>query len=136
MLSSILNTFANCFKIPELKSRIGFTFMVLAICRLAAFIRIPGLDGAALSQFFAETAKTSGGGLLNMYSLFTGGAMENWGLVIYRESSLLYNPSSDTALNKRRVSVVVAHELAHQWVCVVFEISNKLILVIQLTSIA
>ncbi len=77
MLSNIFNTFANCFKIPELKSRIGFTFLLLAICRLEAFIRIPGLDGAALSHYFAEAAKTSGGGLLNMYSLFTGGALEN-----------------------------------------------------------
>jgi preprotein translocase subunit SecY len=77
MLSQIFNTFANCLKIPELKSRIGFTFLLLAICRLEAFIRIPGLDGAALSHYFEEVSKTSGGGLLSMYSLFTGGALEN-----------------------------------------------------------
>src|SRR5581483_9941679 len=77
MLSSIANTFSNCFKIPELKSRILFTMLVLAVCRLAAYIRIPGLDGAALQQFFDELGKTSGGSVLGMYSLFTGGAMEN-----------------------------------------------------------
>ncbi|HWF19092.1 MAG TPA: preprotein translocase subunit SecY [Verrucomicrobiae bacterium] len=76
MLASIVNTFSNCFKIPELKSRIGFTFMLLAICRLAAFIRIPSIDGAALSAYLASHAAGSGG-LLNMYSLFTGGALEN-----------------------------------------------------------
>ena len=36
MLKTIFNTFANCFKIPELKSRIFFTLVVLAICRVAA----------------------------------------------------------------------------------------------------
>ena len=76
MFASIVNTFSNCFKIPELKSRIGFTFLVLAICRLAAYIRIPGLDGAALSEYLQQHAAGSGG-VMNMYSLFTGGALEN-----------------------------------------------------------
>ncbi len=76
MLASIANTFSNCFKIPELKSRIGFTFLVLAICRLAAYIRVPGLDGAALSDYLHSSA-AGGGGVMNMYSLFTGGALEN-----------------------------------------------------------
>lgn len=75
MLAAIANTFSNCFKIPELKSRIIFTLLVLAICRLAAFIRVPGLDGTALSEFFKANA-ASGNSLLGMYSLFTGGALE------------------------------------------------------------
>jgi preprotein translocase subunit SecY len=78
MLAKIVNTFANCFKIPELKSRIVFTLIVLGICRVAAMIPIPGLDGVALSAYFDEMAKRSsdGGGLLGMYSMFTGGALE------------------------------------------------------------
>ena len=47
---------------------------------------------------------------------FNSGAMENWGLVTYRETYLLYNPKTDTLRNKKLVSVVIAHELAHQWV--------------------
>jgi preprotein translocase subunit SecY len=78
MLASIANTFSNCFKIPELKSRIMFTMWVLAICRLAAYVRIPGLNGAALSEFFnLHAANSAAGGALGMYSLFTGGALEN-----------------------------------------------------------
>jgi preprotein translocase subunit SecY len=77
MFESIFKTFGNCFKIPELKSRIGFTFLLLAICRLAAHVRVPGLDGIALSAYLANTANTQGGGLMNMYSMFTGGALEN-----------------------------------------------------------
>jgi preprotein translocase subunit SecY len=78
MFSSILNTLNNCLKIPELKSRIGFTILVLAICRLASLVPVPGLDGAALASYFESAAgkDTTGGGLLNMYSMFTGGGFE------------------------------------------------------------
>lgn len=76
MLSAIANTFSNCFKIPELKSRIIFTLVVLAICRFTAVVRVPGLDGALLTQYF-EAQGGAGGGLLGMYSMFTGGALEH-----------------------------------------------------------
>src|SRR3989449_905412 len=76
MIAAIANTFSNCFKIPELKSRILFTLMVLAICRLVAVVRIPGLYGSALADFFERHA-ASGSSLLGMYSLFTGGALEH-----------------------------------------------------------
>jgi len=76
MFRSILNTFANSFKIPELKSRILFTLGLLAVCRLTAFIVIPGLDNSALSSYFNSHAQ-SGGGLLNLYNTFAGGALEH-----------------------------------------------------------
>src|ERR1043166_9464663 len=76
MLAAIANTFSNCFRIPELKSRILFTLIVLAICRLAAVIRVPGLDGEELARYFERNAGGTGGGL-GMYSLFTGGALEH-----------------------------------------------------------
>ncbi|XP_064646003.1 aminopeptidase N-like isoform X2 [Lineus longissimus] len=46
---------------------------------------------------------------------FAAGAMENWGLITYRETALLYDPMVSSSSNKQRVAVVVAHELAHQW---------------------
>ncbi|KAJ8903626.1 hypothetical protein NDN08_004728 [Rhodosorus marinus] len=46
---------------------------------------------------------------------FAAGAMENWGLVTYRETALLLDPSQSSAQAKARVAGVVAHELAHQW---------------------
>ncbi|HEV8292404.1 MAG TPA: preprotein translocase subunit SecY, partial [Tepidisphaeraceae bacterium] len=70
-------TFANCFKIPELKSRIIFTVLLLGICRIMAWITIPGLDGGSLMRYFDAHAKDIGGSLLGMYSLFTGGAMQH-----------------------------------------------------------
>jgi preprotein translocase subunit SecY len=74
MFRSIANTFTNCFKIPELKSRILFTLFILMVCRLMAFIVIPGLDGAALSKFFNENSQ---GGLMGLYNTFAGGAYGN-----------------------------------------------------------
>ncbi len=52
MFSAIINTLSNCFKIPELKSRIFFTLIVLGICRLASLIPTPGLDSALLKHYF------------------------------------------------------------------------------------
>lgn len=46
---------------------------------------------------------------------FNAGAMENWGLVTYRETALLYDPAISSNGNKERVTTVVAHELAHMW---------------------
>ncbi|XP_010432617.1 PREDICTED: aminopeptidase M1-like [Camelina sativa] len=46
---------------------------------------------------------------------FAAGAMENYGLVTYRETALLYDEQHSAASNKQRVATVVAHELAHQW---------------------
>ncbi|KAK8620087.1 hypothetical protein V6N13_066572 [Hibiscus sabdariffa] len=46
---------------------------------------------------------------------FAAGAMENYGLVTYRETALLLDDLHSAAANKQRVATVVAHELAHQW---------------------
>ena len=45
---------------------------------------------------------------------FTAGAMENWGLIIYRDTALLYEDGVSSESQKQRVCAIVAHELAHQ----------------------
>ncbi len=77
MFRNLLNTFANCFKIPELKSRILFTLGLLAVARLLAIIRIPGLNGQALADYFSKQQNSGTGGLLGMYNTFAGGAFEH-----------------------------------------------------------
>ncbi len=46
---------------------------------------------------------------------FASGAMENWGIVTYRESALLVDPDNSSAATRQWVALVVAHELSHQW---------------------
>jgi aminopeptidase N len=46
---------------------------------------------------------------------FAAGAMENWGLSIFREIYLLCNPNDSGITTLQNIAYVVAHELAHQW---------------------
>uniref|UniRef100_A0A8C8HIX1 Aminopeptidase n=1 Tax=Oncorhynchus tshawytscha TaxID=74940 RepID=A0A8C8HIX1_ONCTS len=46
---------------------------------------------------------------------FNAGAMENWGLITYRETALLYDPKMSSNSNKERIATIIAHELAHMW---------------------
>lgn len=41
--------------------------------------------------------------------------MENWGMITYRTTALLFDDKSSDAKFKNRIAYVVAHELAHQW---------------------
>ncbi|KAL4707753.1 hypothetical protein ACJJTC_014934 [Scirpophaga incertulas] len=46
---------------------------------------------------------------------FSAGAMENWGLVTYRETCLLVDDEHTSAVRRQWIALVVGHELAHQW---------------------
>jgi preprotein translocase subunit SecY len=77
-------------KVPELKNRLLFTLAMLAIYRLGIFIPLPGVDVAALKEFFARAEGT----LLGLFNLFSGGAMENasifaLGVMPYITSSII-----------------------------------------------
>lgn len=41
--------------------------------------------------------------------------MENWGLIGFRETSLLYSSQTNSAANKQSISLTIAHEVAHFW---------------------
>ncbi len=66
----MLSTFGNIFKIRELRQRVLFTLMILVVYRVGGHIPTPGIDTAALSEFFA----TAGSTLFGLYDLFVGGA--------------------------------------------------------------
>ncbi len=68
-MSEPIEAFKNAFKIPELKNRIIFTLVMIAIYRLGCHVPTPGVDGAALAQKLS-----AGGGLLGFYDMFSGGA--------------------------------------------------------------
>lgn len=46
---------------------------------------------------------------------FASGAMENWGLITYREAGLLYEEGNTSTDTKQYIASVIAHELTHQW---------------------
>lgn len=68
-MAAPIEAFKNAFKIPELKSRIIFTLLMLTLYRLGAHVPVPGVDGRALAEMLS-----GGSGLLGFYDLFTGGA--------------------------------------------------------------
>lgn len=45
---------------------------------------------------------------------FAEGAMENWGLITFRDAMLLYNQNGSTEKSKETIALVVCHEIAHQ----------------------
>lgn len=47
-------------------------------------------------------------------SHFAAGAMENWGLMIFREATLIWDPITGTELARQKVATVISHEIAHQ----------------------
>lgn len=67
-----LGGFASITKVPELRRRIAFTLMVLAIYRVGVFVTIPGVDRGVMKQVVS-----GGQGLLGLFNLFSGGALEN-----------------------------------------------------------
>jgi preprotein translocase subunit SecY len=65
----LLASLQNIFSIPELRRRVVFTFMLLAVYRVGGQIPTPGVDARALERFFAEQA----GSFLGFLDLFSGG---------------------------------------------------------------
>ena len=73
---AMMKGFSNAFKIPELRKKILVTLGLVFVCRLISQVPTPGVDWRAL-QGVIETAKASGagGGLLDWFDVFTGGAL-------------------------------------------------------------
>ncbi len=60
-------------KLTELRHRVLFLIGALIVYRIGTFIPVPGIDGAALAQFFEQQGS---GSILNMFNMFSGGALE------------------------------------------------------------
>lgn len=78
--------------IPELRKRIFFTILMLAIYRMGVQIPTPGINGEALTEFFQQNSGT----LFGMFNMFSGGALENFsifalGIMPYITSSIVIN---------------------------------------------
>jgi len=64
--------FQNIFNVPELKKRIFFTLVILAVYRVGAHVPTPGIDAYALSEFFKGAAGT----IFGFFDMFSGGAFK------------------------------------------------------------
>lgn len=61
------------FRIPELRSKILFTLLMLMVCRIGVFVPVPGINGEAALNFFRS--QTGGGqNILQLVDMFSGGA--------------------------------------------------------------
>ncbi len=73
---SMMKGFSNVFRIPELRKKILITLGLVFVCRLISQIPTPGVDWQALQRVIADfKAQSPGGGLLDMFEVFTGGAL-------------------------------------------------------------
>ena len=86
----MLGGFQSIGKIPELKKRIIFTLLMLAVYRLGCHIPTPGIDGAALSAFFSQRQGT----LFGLFDMFSGGALSQMsvmalGIMPYISASII-----------------------------------------------
>jgi preprotein translocase subunit SecY len=69
--NKLWQSLVNAWKLPELRTKVLFTAAMIAIYRFGAYVPVPGIDVAALKQFFEE----GGGGVVGFLDLFSGGAL-------------------------------------------------------------
>lgn len=89
----MINGLARILSIPELKGKIFFTFLMLVLCRIGAYIPVPGINGAAAADLFRYAT----GGSQNLFQLmdvFSGGAFAQMtiialGVMPYISSSII-----------------------------------------------
>src|SRR6266853_1507074 len=77
----MISAFTNTFKIPELRTRIIFTLIMLVVVRIGAAITCPGVNAAVIQHWFQSQVDTqSGGNVAALFNIFSGGALENCAL--------------------------------------------------------
>ena len=80
----------NIARLPELRKKLLWTFALLAVYRMGIHIPIPGVDSAALSEFFAQAQNT----LFGIFDMFSGGGLKNMsifalGIMPYISASII-----------------------------------------------
>jgi len=86
----MLDSIKSITDIPDLRKRILFTLLMLAVYRLGAFIPTPGINADAFEQFFGQM----GAGLLGLLSMFSGGSLKRFtifalGIMPYITASII-----------------------------------------------
>lgn len=71
----MIKALANAFRIPDLRRKLFITLALLSVYRIGAYIPTPGVNGAALVQFFENVSRSQGGTLFGIMNMFSGGAL-------------------------------------------------------------
>jgi len=84
--------FAKIWQIPELKRKITFTLIMLAVYRIGVFVTLPGVDRNAMAEFFIGGG---GGGFLGLFNTFSGNAIKQLsvfalGIMPYISASIVF----------------------------------------------
>ena len=74
------NTISDMFRMEDLRKKIFFTVVVLAITRIGTVIPVPGIDPKMLEQYFLLQSNSSNIGLTEYLNFFSGGAFSNFSL--------------------------------------------------------
>ncbi len=119
----LLAAFVNAWRIPELRRKLLFTLGIIAIYELGIFIPVPGIDGRELGRIFDEIAARSGGGLLSLLDMFTGGALSHatifaLGIMPYISATIIVETLLATAipaLEKLRKEGLAGYRKLHQY---------------------
>ena len=119
----LLAALVNGWSIPELRRKLLFTLGMLAIYEIGIFIPVPGVNGRELGRIFNEIASTSGGGLLNLLDMFTGGALSHatifaLGIMPYISATIIVETLLATAipaLEKLRKEGMTGYRKLHQY---------------------
>ena len=72
----MLSWLTNAWRVPELRRRLLFTAMIIALYRLGSWVPAPGVDSEQIKQYFS----TQGGTVLGLLNLFSGGALSQFSL--------------------------------------------------------
>ncbi len=74
------NPIVNMFKVKELRDRMFFTLLVLAVFRLGSVLTIPGIDANVLLSYFDELARQNKNAFASYMDFFVGGAFSNFSI--------------------------------------------------------
>lgn len=90
----MIESFSNCFKIPELRKKILFTLAIIVAYRVGCYIPTPGVNGVALGEFFQRMSAGGQGSIFGIMNMFSGGSLAKatvfaLGIMPYISSSII-----------------------------------------------
>ena len=76
------NPIVNMFKVKEIRDRLFFTLLILAVFRLGSVITVPGIDANVLIDYFDNLAAQGGNAFASYMDFFVGGAFSNFSILM------------------------------------------------------